>query len=188
MVKTKYLVVILAVIVATVVIVTLAWPIRGQRNKAVDAQISADLEEVSSKVSEKYYSSRSVPASLSEITLTDSLKKRNDKNGVKYNKKSASAYELCANFKTDTTKESGGSDQPEMMRSGASSSYADVTNHKAGNVCFDFNLSSYYYGEDRQSSSDLENLINEAQADLEGSQETYRNDFSIPGLLQSLSN
>lgn len=124
------------------VIVFTALPLGKQRAAYVDDLVVGDLNTITSRVSSYASNKRQLPASLSDVELSDQVKTRSK--NLKYEFKPESygnSYQLCATFKTDASNKKD--DNPIRALSGASSSalYEDgpndsVESHKKGYQCF----------------------------------------------------
>ena len=153
------------IILVAITLVVLAWtglvPLKSQRAAAYDSGLADDLSQLRTKIED--YSGLKLPASLGDLSLDTSFKKRLDKSGIEYNIKSTYAYELCASFKTDTKGDakvapsayplsafSTGSSASSLSDSSSSLyggyAYADFTVHPKGHHCFTLqNYGAYRY-------------------------------------------
>jgi hypothetical protein len=133
---------------------------RQQRGEFIDAAIVNDIQSIQTKVSSYESKHNKLPSSLDDIDLTDQQKSRAKKFNYEYKaSKSKSSYELCAEFKTDASKEDTGSTQnPLEALSAGASLYNDTSQndnpstHGKGRQCF---TTQSYGGYDPYSSPSL---------------------------------
>jgi competence protein ComGC len=106
----------------------IAFNISVSKDPVSDNRQSTDLSTIESAV-EQYASKNSkLPASLSSVNLTGDVKDR--ASNYEYKKGVGGKFQLCATFKTDTTK--------QASRYASVADNTDPTAHKKGLVCFDF--------------------------------------------------
>ena len=137
----KNLALAVASISLIVVIAATIAPISKQRSAAIDRAIETDFTEISLLVEEYYSAEGRLPSSIEDLKIDDGIRSRQSKFGYVLDKKSSRIYQLCANFKTDT---SDGSPVNKESLDLSSSYYADRP-HIAGYDCIDYQVYGYYY-------------------------------------------
>lgn len=129
-----------------------------ERNAQQDATTSSDLQSINSAIETKASADSKLPQKLSDLTLQDEVKTHLSKYEYKPNA-NGSDYELCAVFKTDTSKSKSKSSEFDDEGKSAHDNYyfhtSNYYSHKQGRVCFEGstsspNTSSYYDYDDIQ--------------------------------------
>lgn len=130
---------LISIVVLTVLFVAL--PLQAQRNSFIDNIASNDIETLESKISSYVRSENELPEELSDLELDEKVEKRLD--NYDYTSKTSS-YEICAEFRTDTTEEESSSGNPleDVLTgpsyTGSSSSEDDPDHHQEGRQCFEY--------------------------------------------------
>lgn len=148
----RYGLTILTVILA---ILFSSTALSAQRNDFIDNLITDDLNTIHSKI-ESYESQKNRQvSSLSDLKLSDETTSRIKKYDYEYNK-SDNAYNLCAVFKTDTSKEKPEDDYTTGLEGALDRSSSDISSyysperpdpsvHDKGRVCFKYTSKVYNY-------------------------------------------
>lgn len=106
--------------------------IQEQRAVASDQQTVSDLQDVATAIDTYLSSEHGLPSSLQVLSIETDAKGRLDK--YQYKAGSGNSYELCATFKTDTTKSeitNGSSTATDYI-----ASYNSFGQHPKGRHCF----------------------------------------------------
>jgi len=140
---------LLVIVVFVLAIVFLLVPLKAQRGSFIDQAIVNDIRTIQTKVANYDKGISGLPNKLDDITLSDEIKSRAKSYGYEYNYTSGSrSYEICAVFKTDTSKKdgSGGNILEQFSSSYYGSDYSSTTDpsiHKKGRVCFNYQSTNY---------------------------------------------
>ena len=126
----------IAVVTALVVVSAASLPLWEERNNSIDRAIESDFRDISQLVDDYYSENRRLPDTLDDLALIDEIDDRAGRYGYAMEKQTSTMYELCANFKTDTT---GDSDD--------SNSFFQTRTHMAGYDCIEYEVFSYFYDE-----------------------------------------
>lgn len=140
-------------VVSVMAVLLLVLPVFSKRDAVIDARTTSDLSAIVAKISEYTKKNNKLPASLSDVKLDDKVASRVEKyeyqpgqaaapksapttleDYLDYSSSSSSSsfsYKLCANFKTDTTKNED--DITFLSYFGGSS----TSEHPSGRHCFD---------------------------------------------------
>lgn len=136
----KNLVLVIIATVIALLVVAIVGPLASERDAQIDAAIENDFWEISYLVDEYYSSEGRIPDELSDLPLSSEIEQRASKHNYSIDRSTATKYELCATFKTDTTSE-GGSEKEMFYYGGFSEG------HTAGDDCIEFETYGYYYDE-----------------------------------------
>jgi hypothetical protein len=137
--------------------VYLGTAFRQQRAIFIDETIVNDLQSIQTQVESYESKNNRLPASLDNLDLNKQQISRAKTYHYEYKKgRSNSSYTLCAEFKTDASKEKPISQNPLEAFSGSaySSNYRlndtndDPSQHEKGRQCFDYQTYSDTYYED----------------------------------------
>lgn len=124
---------LIVIFAVSFVVIALQVPsIQKVRNESQDATAASDVYKLYTAVSDYSSTNRKLPDSLDAVKPSSPTKR--DISQYKYVKKSSSEYDLCTNFKTDTSK-SDGVDK-EIKRSGTFFVPGDFQVHPKGEHCF----------------------------------------------------
>lgn len=127
-------------------ILVMIFPFNAQYDAYVDNFIENDIRSISTSIETYSTDKGELPDNLDALELSKETKKRSQAFGYSYETKSKNKYQLCANFKADTTKE----DAPGVSDYffGAGTSYddgrANPSKHKSGRECFEYTVMSIY--------------------------------------------
>lgn len=139
--QNKRIAITIAAVLTVVLLAAIIWPMSTQRNQAIDRAIENDFSVLSTQVESYYRQNRRLPNDLDDLKLDDEVESRATKYNYNFNKEAVRTYELCAEFKTDTTSDDDAQDDIYY-----SSSYYKARSHTAGYDCIEYDLySSYYY-------------------------------------------
>jgi len=111
----------------------IGWNISVTKDPASDNRREADLGSIETAVQRYATKNNKLPASLSSVDLTSDIKGRVKE--YDYKPGVGEKYQLCATFKTDTTKQAA---------SYATADSADPAIHKTGRMCFDYEVYGVY--------------------------------------------
>lgn len=156
---------LISIVVLTVLFAAL--PLQAQRDSFIDHVTSDDIEALQNRISRYTTDEGELPENLSDLELSDGLKKRVDNYEYTTN---TSSYEICAEFRTDTTEAESSSGNPlEDMLGGSlypddSSREDDPTYHEEGRECFEFEA----YGIDRFDSFNSDEFFNQQNSSRQG--------------------
>jgi hypothetical protein len=112
-----------------------------RRAQAQDRKIIDDLNQIKNSLNMYYSSEHLLPQSLKDITTSLNV----DISKYEYIKTDESLYELCANFKTDTSAPVGSEKPPYQTPT-----YLDPFAHKKGHQCLSFSANDLGYGYSNQ--------------------------------------
>lgn len=145
----KIIVIVLALLSMILVGLGVSGPIVNLMANKDDRLIETSLSQISSDISSYSYKNKSLPATLENLSLSDSINDLVSRNKITYkieanDQNSYYYYQLCADFKSaDTTskyiKNYYNSSSDER------SSYVDTTGHPAGSVCYKLQTSGPIY-------------------------------------------
>ncbi len=149
-------------VMSVLLIGALIWPLSEQRNRSIDRAIEDDFSSISSDVDDYYSDNRRLPDELDDLKLSDEVESRAKKYGYQLDKETSQSYELCANFRTDTTSEYEDDDI-------YFSSYYKAQTHRSGFDCIEYEVFGYYY-DDFDSSLPFDGL---ETTEIEATPEAY---------------
>jgi hypothetical protein len=108
-----------------------------QRDQSTDQARISGLSTLGSSVQSYYYSNRKLPASLAVLPNISSLKDPETGKIYEYKIIGSTSYQLCATFKTDTTKENSSNGLSTLSYNNSSQK------HPKGYYCFVYKVTSY---------------------------------------------
>lgn len=132
-------VIILAVLFAV-------FPLRAERNSFIDAVASDDIETLNELVDDYSRDEGELPKKLSDVDMEEELESRLDNYEYKPDGRS---YELCADFRTDTTDEDANGNPLEdaFGTSGLTRTRDnDPYHHESGEQCFEYDATGVRFG------------------------------------------
>lgn len=148
MITNRNLVILISSILVTVLLAAVIWPLAEKRNESIDRAIVQDFGEISQQVDDYFSDNGRLPGGLSDLEISDAISARASKYSYSLDKESSRSYELCAEFKTDTTSSNRSFD------TFIGSTKDNRQGHNAGFDCLDYEVYDYFYDEFEQAPFD----------------------------------
>ncbi len=136
----------LGMITLLLAVLFIAFPLRVQRNSFIDDTIVSDLRDIKYKVQDYQREKKRLPTNMDDLELNDEQKSHAKAYKYEYETEGRNAYNLCAEFKTDTKDKKLPGGNPLERFSGTSyydsspSSEDDPGRHSRGKDCFSFKV------------------------------------------------
>ena len=170
--RNKTIIIVLSTIISVLVVASLIWPVAKQRDASIDRAIEADFRAISREVQDYHDDKRRLPDELDDLDLSGDVESRASKYRYELKKETARTYELCAEFKTDTTnKDTDYQSFDDSFFSSSSYSSTDTT-HSAGFDCIEYSVFGGFGSFDSSSGSDdFDSFFNDESFDSTEPQE-----------------